>query len=302
MTRSKIEQLEFDKKLESFYDIKGKKYLCRKCNQNIKTNRESHYSSCIGIGTQRQIKKSKTLNNEYHSKICDLGCGQQSSFFYKTGKAYCSKFGNSCPVKIKNDSDKKIRINLFEGKVHSRPMLGIEPWNKGMTKENSTKIANYSKKISSSLIDYKRLNPHIHTPETKAKLSAAAFRRKIGGYQKGSGWGKKGWYKGYFCDSSWELAYVIYSLDHHIPIKRNLESRQYIWEGKLRKYIPDFIMNNDPNDIVEIKGYSSPQSLAKMEANPDIKVLYGDDLKHVFKYVKEKYGKNFISLYEKVEK
>jgi len=37
-----------------------------------------------------------------------------------------------------------------------------------------------------------------------------------GGKRIGSGRGKSGWYKGYWCDSSWELAYVIYNIDHDV--------------------------------------------------------------------------------------
>ena len=44
---------------------------------------------------------------------------------------------------------------------------------------------------------------------------------KSGGLRHGSGKGKKGWYKGIFCDSTYELVFVIYYKDHEIPIKRS---------------------------------------------------------------------------------
>jgi hypothetical protein len=65
-----------------------------------------------------------------------------------------------------------------------------------------------------------------HTEQSKQRLSEVAKERKLGGYVKGSGRGKKGWYKGFFCDSSYELAYLIYCLDHQINIKRNTEKRK----------------------------------------------------------------------------
>jgi len=123
---------------------------------------------------------------------------------------------------------------------------------------------------------------------TKAKISN-------GGYRQGSGRGRKGRYKGFYCDSSWELAYVIYCLDHNIDIKRNTEKRKYTWNDIERNYIPDFIVNNV---LTEIKGYRSDQWDAKLKANPDVTVLYEKDLKHIFEYVNMKYGKNFIDLYE----
>lgn len=136
------------------------------------------------------------------------------------------------------------------------------------------------------------------TPEAEAerirKISETA-KLTNGGYRQGSGRGKKGTYKGFFCDSSYELAYVIYCLDHGIDIQRNLAARTYEWEGSVKKYIPDFIVNGE---FVEIKGYSSPQWEAKLKANPDVKVLYEKDLQDVFNYVHDKYGKDFIRLYE----
>ena len=46
--------------------------------------------------------------------------------------------------------------------------------------------------------------------------------------------GIKGWYKGFWCDSSWELAYVIYNLDHGIEFRRNTEKFEYEYCGKIR--------------------------------------------------------------------
>jgi hypothetical protein len=154
-----------------------------------------------------------------------------------------------------------------------------------------------------------------HTEETKRKLSLKSLgtaltveaelerKRKIrekaklknGGYRQGSGRGKKGWYKGFFCDSSWELAYVVYCLDHNINIKRNTEKRKYVWQGVDKNYLPDFIVKGT---LTEVKGYKTEQWLAKLEANPDVKVLYEKDLKPILEYVKVKYGKDFTNLYE----
>ncbi len=131
--------------------------------------------------------------------------------------------------------------------------------------------------------------------ERRVKLSNSAKSRKLGGYIRGSGRGKKGWYKGFFCDSSWELAYVIYCLEHNMDIKRNTEKRTYEHNGKIKNYIPDFIVNCE---LVEVKGYKSDEWLSKMRCNPDVKVLYKEDIKDIMDYVKKKYGVNFIELYE----
>lgn len=72
-----------------------------------------------------------------------------------------------------------------------------------------------------------------------------------------------------------------------------------MWNGKIKNYIPDFIVNQQ---LIEIKGYDSLQWQAKIKENPDVQVLYEDDLKDIFKYVIKKYGKDYIKLYEKVDK
>lgn len=129
----------------------------------------------------------------------------------------------------------------------------------------------------------------------REKIQTHALESGLGGYVKGSGRGKKGWFKGFFCDSSWELAYVIYCLDHHIQIQRNTKKRQYVWEDKVRNYIPDFVVEGK---IVEVKGYKTAQWEAKLAANPDVTVLYEQEMKPYLQYVVETYGKDYVSLYE----
>lgn len=161
---------------------------------------------------------------------------------------------------------------------------GSVPWNKGKINTHSA----WNKgKIG--------LPGCVHTDETKSRLSEIAKNRGLGGYVKGSGAGKKGWYKGIFCDSSWELAYVVYCLDHNIDIKRNTQKFPYMWNGVSKNYIPDFIVNGV---LAEIKGYVTDQWLEKLKTYPDIIVLYEKELLPILKYVKSKYGNNFLSLYE----
>jgi hypothetical protein len=202
------------------------------------------------------------------------------TFSNKGGLATHQPYCGSNPSKIK-------KIN--SPNAHAKK--GSIPWNKGLTKETDTRIKSrpdlLGKKFAASL--------NGHTEETKKRLSAIAKDRKLGGYVEGSGRGKKGWYKGFFCDSSWELAYVIYCLDHNIDIKRNKEKRQYEFNGVIKNYIPDFVVNGQ---LVEIKGYKTEQWLAKHKYNTDVKVLYESDLTDIIRYVIDKYGKNYISLYE----
>lgn len=123
------------------------------------------------------------------------------------------------------------------------------------------------------------------------------FRKKAsGGYRKGSGIGKKGWYKGYWCDSSWELAWVVYNIDHGIKFERNFESFKYNFQGKEHNYYPDFKIDDT---FFEIKGYITEQSVSKLESFKNkIELIDKNKIKPFLKYVIEKYGKDFIKLYD----
>jgi hypothetical protein len=131
----------------------------------------------------------------------------------------------------------------------------------------------------------------------REKISISAKKnRNSGGRRLGSGRGKKGWYKGFFCDSSWELAWVIYHIDHNIKFERNNEGFDYFFNGEIHKFHPDFIKGKI---YYEIKGYKTKEVDAKIAQFPyKIIVLYEKDLKEIFDYVIKMYGKNFISLYD----
>lgn len=173
-------------------------------------------------------------------------------------------------------------------------MKNLKPWTYGLTKESSEKLKAAAEKCSSTL---KGRPGHKVSEETKKKISETCKKNKLsGGYRKGSGRGKKGIYKGYYCDSSWELAYVIYNLDHNIKFERNEELFPYEFNGEQHKYKPDFI---EGDTYVEIKGYFTEQVKAKERAFPfKLKYIDGEAILPYLKYVEQKYGKDFIKLYE----
>ncbi len=124
------------------------------------------------------------------------------------------------------------------------------------------------------------------------------FKSQMGGYRKNSGRGKQGWYKGYFCQSSWELAWVIYQLDHELDFKRNTQGFEYEFENKKYKFYPDFILNT--GEYVEVKGYMTEKNKSKFLHFPHTLTVIGkNDIKPYIEYVEKKYGKNYLNLYEK---
>jgi hypothetical protein len=121
----------------------------------------------------------------------------------------------------------------------------------------------------------------------------------MGGYRKGSGRSKSGYYNGIYCGSTYELCWVIHSLDHDIGFSR--------FHGKLEKdgvaYYPDFLLNNGIT-IVETKGYESQESVERKNKVAEsfgynVKVLRKEDLKYAFDYVSTQYKtKKFYELYD----
>lgn len=128
------------------------------------------------------------------------------------------------------------------------------------------------------------------------------MKGKTGGYRPHSGTSKKGWYKGIFCGSSWELAWVIYHLEHNINFVRNNKGFPYLYGNKVKKYYPDFYLPMD-DKYIEVKNYCNSEVQAKTAQFPyKLDVLYKEQLKDVFGYVIGKYGKDYIELYEPKKK
>lgn len=276
-------------------------HICKYCGIEFPTNQKlgGHVVFCKKNpnyqNTKEKIKFTKSQKIKKYKLKCEV-CGKEfelemSEHVYNTGK-----YKKTCSIKChhilcsrntnkntKNDKiSKSLKKNALEkiktGKVKKCEYCGVSYMS--LHKTNS-----------------KYCSEECMIKGRKDKLSINARNRNFGGYNPNSiKKHKQGNYKGIHCDSSWELAFVIYCLDHNIPIKRYKGYRLYIINGKTKKYYPDFIINN--NEVIEIKGFMSEHDKMKMEQHKDIKFLFLSDLKEVFEYVHSQYGKNFIELYE----
>ena len=102
---------------------------------------------------------------------------------------------------------------------------------------------------------------------------------------------KKGYYDNNYFDSGWELAYWLYCKDNNISIQRNLQGFEYIFDGKKRKYYPDFIVDGE---YVEIKGYVKDRDKAKFKA-VKVKVVTKSEMKEILEQVINKHGREYVS-------
>lgn len=128
------------------------------------------------------------------------------------------------------------------------------------------------------------------------KYHGECWLKISGGFREGSSRGKSGWYKGFRCDSSYELAFVIYCLENNIKIERNKEGFNYNYKEKEHLFYPDFIVEGK---YVEIKNFRSELTDAKIKSFPfEIEVIYKESIIPYLEYAKSKYGDDFIKLYE----
>ena len=121
-----------------------------------------------------------------------------------------------------------------------------------------------------------------------------------GGLRNGSGRGKKGWYKNYFCDSTWELAWVIYHLENQIVFRRNYEAFEYEFKGDVKKYYPDFIIEDTYYEIKGRRNYNDLDNQTKEKIKQfkgNLTVLLQSEMKQYLDYTISKYGKDFHKLY-----
>lgn len=281
-----LEQLSNDELIQLFKDYD---YSLRKFDKSnnlsgntlrrlfIKRNIDYNKIKNDYLLQQKQLEESKIL-------YCE-NCGKVIDGSYGSGR-FCNRhcatiYGNTHRPKRSAESKKKTSISVKNSikcqiaAEHSRKIYHCKQCNKEFFISDIRDIS--GRLYCSKECKHKYLSEH------------------TGGYREGSGRGKQGWYKGIHCDSSWELAYLVYHLDHNLYIERCKEKRQYVWNNKQHTYYPDFITNDG---IIEIKGYSTDQWKSKEEQNPDVIVLYKDDMKLYLDYVTNTYGTDFIKLYD----
>lgn len=114
-------------------------------------------------------------------------------------------------------------------------------------------------------------------------------------------YGKCGYYKGVFCGSTWELAFLVFNLDKGKDIKRCELTFKYNLEDGSHTYFPDFIMDNI---IYEVKSreYGSlvEKNEAVIKAGYEIVMIKKKEINPIIKIVKESYKvKNLVDLYDK---
>ena len=91
---------------------------------------------------------------------------------------------------------------------------------------------------------------------------------------------------------SWEAIFYIWAKENNLKPNRCLKGFDYFWNGKIRKYFPDFYLP-DLNLYVEVKGYETEQDREKWKQFPErIIVLKKNEIQEIKKdlYLVEQLG------------
>lgn len=259
---------------------------CPICNRlisrnNLKKHLHSHETH---PDYQKSLAKRQSVDHDgLECKYCGKLCKNKLSL-------------SQHEVRCKKNSNHKIcKGNSYALKEYVKKN-GV--WNKGLNKEIDPRVAKVGKTHHArhllGLYDYSH---NKHSEETKEKIRKQKLELCAKQGTNLCGKGLRGYYKGIYCQSSWELAYVIYQLDHNIVFERNKKGFKYILDGIERTYYPDFYLP-ESDTYVEIKGYYDRKTKEKEKQFTGNLVVYKkEEMNDIINYVTNKYGKDFVKLY-----
>jgi hypothetical protein len=236
---------------------------CPKCQKKLLVGYKRHYEKCVG--------------EPYIKPVVVKNCPKCGSEHAKEG-TFCSR--TCANARVHSEETKKLIGSKLIGRPTGRKghEFGHPNKYKGIHLVDRIRIVC---KGCEKEIEKKVSDPKVYCTN-RCYLEDTINTRK-------SGNAKTGYYKGVFCGSTYELAWVVYQLDHGNPFKR--------FEGLLRgeevNYCPDFLIGE--KTIIEIKGWESEEEVDKKTKvaeshGYEVVVLRKEQLDKEFEWMKEKYG------------
>lgn len=304
-----------------------KEYICEACGKIFKNSQalNGHKSHCkkhlenVGrldireaVDAENRTKISQTKNIQFQKKSkqkldkwigekhkCEC-CGKIMTEKYGVGK-FCSK---SCANTRKHSEETKQKLSQKSKEAYEK---GLYP-HIGQGRHDAAEIEYYKHPkwctICGEVIPYERRENETCDAECQSKLRGRIMSdtaAKHGGNSNKNGAVNRKWgfYDGIRCDSSWELGYLLYCLANNIDISRNRDYFLYEYDGEQHKYYPDFILPT--GEYIEIKGRYKDcdyEKIAQFPKNKKLIVIDKTNIKPYLNFCKNKYGKDFITLYD----
>lgn len=202
---------------------------------------------------QREETENKKKQYYLNPRFC-VGCENILSY-EKKGNKFCS---HSCSALHQNERSKE----------------SIEKQKISLAKTLASRPPRLPKSLKSSKIKICEICKIEHTRKAKTcskecykKLQSNQAKGKNGGWRNFGGNGKKGTVHGIIFQSSWEEVWIRYHVQENIPFRRCTEYFEYEFEGKTKRYYPDFFLF-EQNSYVEVKGFWSDKTEAKLKSIP----------------------------------
>lgn len=304
-----------------YYIFNGlqEKIKCKYCNKYLK-------------GNISRNRKGEFIVQKYCNSSCQMKDPEMKKHYEEIS---IKKYGVPHMFKSKEvwDSIKQTNIEKYGYEsVASVPEIREK---QAQTRENRYGDRNYNNREKASVTMMKKygvLYP-MQSEEIKNKHKENCFK-KNGVYhyiqckEISNKIKLKYYYNNIHFDSSYELAYYIWLTDNNKSFQYNPNIKfEYYVDGKLHYYFPDFIVENE---IHEIKGRMFFNSNGKMICpykkksfssnlfsddekikndkiyqakylcmlHNNVKIITEKELKPIFKYLNEKYGKNYLKSFK----
>ena len=283
-------------------------FVCKYCGKEFPTHQKlgGHISCCSkNPNYENRIKniseaRKKYADSRIYKFVCEV-CGNEYELKLSKNDYSKGKYRKTCSRKcahiksVENRNYEEINSKISEAVKNSEKFKSATH---NRIKGEEFVVCPICGKVYSRIKTKRRYcSEECMLIGRHKKLSENAKKQNFGGLNPDSFYKfKMGWYKGIFCNSSFELAYLIYCLDHNIPIKRCNKKFVYSFKGKQYNYYPDFIINEDT--IVEVKGYINEKAKAKHEQYPEILLISNSIIDNIIKEVIYNYGKDFTRLFE----
>lgn len=240
-----------------------------------------------GIELRKTNTQSKLVEYNLKDNSCKF-CNLEIPF-NKYKKIFCNA---SCAASY-NNKGRKVKYTYSEEGLKKLREIGK------INIEKTRKPKKYYKltcKICAKIFEKDNKGKNNKTCSVECKKIAHSLYN----FKSGPTFGKAGYYKGIYCSSSWELAFLITNLDLGKDIKRCELIFEYKYNGKISKYFPDFIMDNI---IYEIKGYEKEEVSCKTQSVLDsgykIEILREEEIFPLIRNIKKKYKiKDITILYD----
>lgn len=257
----------------------------------------------LALSTRAHTEKQAAVELWIQEQHTCESCGVVMTSKWGSGR-FCSA---SCSNRRQIDKETRIKINsALVGK--SRDKVVITP--EILEKREQARRLRYNEfprhcVVCEAKLSYEQRQRKTCCNECKLKLLSKTSREsaaRLGGNNNVHGvrgTAHYGTYAGFHCDSSYELAVVIYCLEHSIPIVRNTQGFDYEFNGEVHKYYPDFVIKDV---YIETKNYWNEQVQSKIDQFPKhlkYSILYYEDIKPCIEYCVQKYGSRFTELYDR---